>query len=107
MQAIGVDIFCLNRIDLEKTHLIKRILTENEYKIFCELNDSQAKKEYFGSRFASKDAYIKAGHANLAYSSIEIMNDKTGRPYFTNDDKARLSISHEKEYAIAFVVVRG
>ena len=35
------------------------------------------------------------------------MNDKTGRPYFTNDDKALLSISHEKEYAIAFVVVRG
>ena len=104
MQAIGVDIFCLNRIDLDKTNLFLRVLTEKEYLIFQSLKNDQAKKEYFGSRFAAKEAYIKAGHANVSYSSIEIMNDQNGKPYFTNDNKALLSISHEKEYAIAFVV---
>ncbi len=104
MQGIGVDIFCLNRIDLSNKRLFERILTKNEYQIFQSLPNEQAKKEYFGSRFAAKEAYIKAGHANVSYSSIEIMNDQNGKPYFTNDNKALLSISHEKEYAIAFVV---
>ena len=105
MQAIGVDIFCLNRIDLNNENLFKKVLTVKEYEIFQSLKSEQAKKEYFGSRFAAKEAYKKAGHINLPFSSIEILNDSTGKPYFSNDLKAMLSISHEKEYAIAFVVI--
>ena len=81
-----------------------RVLTKNEYEIFNSLKSEQEKKEYFGGRFAAKEAYIKAGHSNISYSSIEIMNDHNGKPYFTNDNNSLLSISHEKEYAIAFVV---
>lgn len=104
MKAIGVDIFCLNRIDLENISLIKRVLTVKEYEIFESYVSEQAKREYFGSRFAAKEAYKKAGHINMSLSSIEILNDEMGKPYFTHDKDAMLSISHEKEYAIAFVV---
>ena len=105
MKAIGVDIFCLNRIDLDNHNLIKRVLTTNEYDIFQSLKSDQAKKEYFGSRFAAKEAYKKAGHIDTSFSSIEILNDDMGKPYFTNDSAAMLSISHEKEYTVAFVVI--
>ena len=104
MKAIGVDIFCLNRIDLTNLTLIKRVLTAKEYEIFQSCTTNQAKKEYFGSRFAAKEAYKKAGHIHMSFSSIEILNDEMGKPYFSNDKEAMLSISHEKEYAVAFVV---
>lgn len=32
--GIGVDIVDLERLDVENTHFIKRILSVNEYKIF-------------------------------------------------------------------------
>lgn len=101
---IGVDIFCLNRIDLEKQHLITRILTKAEFELFQSLSSNQAKIEFFGGRFAAKEAYIKAGHSQVPYQQIEILNHDNGEPYFTNDENALVSISHEKEYAVAFVI---
>ena len=106
MQAIGVDIFCLNRIDLNKKHMVERILTKKEYEVFESFQSPQAKKEYFGGRFAAKEAYIKAGHSDTMYQHIEILNNEIGQPYFTNDSQALLSISHEKEYVVAVVVIQ-
>lgn len=105
MKGIGVDIFCLDRIDLNHTHTIEKILTETEYSVFKSFQSDKAKREFFGGRFAAKEAYIKASHQAIAYSNIEILNNEDGQPYFTNDSKALVSISHETCYAIAFVVI--
>lgn len=105
MKGIGVDIFCLDRIDLSRIATIKRVLTNQELAIFNQIQSEQGKKEYFGSRFAAKEAYIKACHQKIEFKSIEVLNEENGQPYFTNDNKALLSISHEKHYAIAFVMI--
>lgn len=105
MKGIGVDIICLDRINLEKKHLFERVLTSKEYEVFSSFNSDKAKKEYFGGRFAAKEAYIKACHQKIAMNQIEVLNKEDGEPYFTNDKKAMVSISHEEHYAIAFVMI--
>lgn len=105
--GIGVDIVDLERLDVENTHFIKRILSVNEYKIFCEMHSQRRQLEFLGGRFAGKEAYLKANHKGIGgidFRDIEILNDENGAPYL-NDDKAQISISHEKKYAIAFVVL--
>ena len=42
--------------------------------------------------------------SGIDFHDIQILNDETGCPYL-NDKKAHISISHEKKYAIAFVVL--
>lgn len=39
----------------------------------------------------------------MSFHDIEILNREDGSPYL-NDEYAQISISHEKKYAIAFVV---
>ena len=65
------------------------------------------KREYLGGRFAAKEAYLKAnglGLGGMRFNEIEVLNSKSGAPYL-NDPKAKISISHEKDYVIAFVVI--
>jgi len=107
MRGIGVDIVDLNRIQIEHRHFVEHILTQQELKVFLSLKNNQRKREYLGGRFAGKEAYLKANHKGLGYMSfhdIEILNDEFGCP-FLNDEKAHISISHEKDYAIAFVIL--
>lgn len=107
MQGIGVDIVDLERLDLENLHLIQRILTKNEYQIFSNLKYEGRQREFLGGRFAGKEAYLKAKHLGLggiSFHDIEILNHEDGSPYL-NDSHAHISISHEKKYAIAFVVI--
>lgn len=104
--GIGVDIVDLSRIDLDNVHFIERILTIKEYQIFKNLKSKQRQLEYIGGRFAGKEAYLKAcqkGLGEICFHDIEILNRENGSPYL-NDEFAQISISHEKKYAIAFVV---
>ncbi|WP_044600298.1 holo-ACP synthase [Candidatus Stoquefichus massiliensis] len=107
MRGIGVDIIDLDRLDIENLHFVERILSVNEYQLFCQMKSKQRRLEFLGGRFAGKEAYLKANHKGLGgidFHDIEILNDKDGSPYL-NDKHALISISHEKKYAIAFVVV--
>jgi len=107
MQGIGVDIVDLERLDLENIHFIRRVLTDKEYEIFSKLKHQHRQLEFLGGRFAGKEAYLKANHKGLGeipFHDIEILNHEDGSPYL-NDSHAHISISHEKKYAIAFVVI--
>ncbi len=107
MEGIGVDIIELDRLDLTHTSFIQKVLTDKEYQVYLSLKNDIRKKEYLGGRFAAKEAYLKAKHkglGNISFQQIEILNDETGCPYI-NDEDALVSISHEKHYAIAFVVI--
>lgn len=106
--GIGVDIIDLDRLDIENQHFVERILSTNEYNIFRNLTSKQRRLEFLGGRFAGKEAYMKAHHKGLGafdFHDIEILNDQDGCPYFS-DDLAEISISHEKKYAIAFVILK-
>lgn len=104
---IGVDIVDLNRIQYDNKHFIERILSIKENQVYNSLKTVQRKKEYLGGRFAAKEAYLKAcgtGIGGVDFRDIEILNKESGQPYL-NDKKALLSISHERDYVVAFVVI--
>ena len=104
---IGVDIVELDRLKVNHDHFVKKILTDKEYEIFNSFNSEERKREYLGGRFAAKEAYMKAnqkGLGQISFHDIEVLNRDDGSPYL-NDMNAQISISHEKHYAIAFVVI--
>lgn len=107
IQGIGVDIVELARLDLTHRHFIERVLAPSELATYDSLKNEETKRAFLGSRFACKEAFLKAHHlglGELSLHSIEIANKPNGAPYFVNS-KAHLSLSHEKNYAIAFVII--
>lgn len=121
IKGIGVDIIDIIRIkkmvDKGKRY-IEKIFTQKEID-YCQEKYHPA--IHFAARFAAKEALFKAlgtGWRNgMAWTEIEVTNDELGKPEIFLSGKAAdffkknnfqtsfLSISHTKEYAVAFVVV--
>ena len=123
--GIGVDIIENSRIKslLKKKLFIKKIYGKNEIKFSKNINN---KTNYFAKRFAAKEAFAKAIgtgiRKNLNFKDIEILNNKTGKPYYFISSKIKsiikkkfhinkfdlfVSISDEKKYSIAFTILRA
>ena len=116
VRGIGIDIVENRRFRSPKDGLLKRIFTSRE----IEEGERRANRdEYYASRFASKEAFVKAlgtGFRAIQPSDVEIMEDELGRPYIVRTEKLEevlkdteilLSISHERENSIAMVVLDG
>ena len=122
--GIGVDIVENRRIQksIKNTSFKKRIYTSNELKQSYTVNN---KVGYFSKRFAAKEAFSKAlgtgFRRNLNFKDIEIINDKNGKPYYSQTKKINtfinrkfkikkfklfLSISDEKDYSVAFTTIQ-
>lgn len=101
--GIGCDIVDINRIRADEQRLADRILTEREQ---AEYNrKGKAKTTYLAGRFAAKEALIKAGQTGRI-RDYEILNDADGAPHITlPGHRVWISIAHEKETAIAMVVL--
>lgn len=115
----GIDIIEIDRIkdSIEKTNgkFCEKVYTEKEIE-YCESKKKQ-KYQHYAARFASKEAVFKAispflkSKFDIEWKDIEILNDKDGRPYvqiINKDikiDDIDISISHNKENAIASVVI--
>ena len=123
--GIGVDIIQNNRIKNSiKNHKFRdRIYSKNELELSV---SSKNKIGYFSKRFAAKEAFSKAlgtgFRNNLNFKDIEILNDKFGKPYYSNTKKISqlikkefkvknfkcfLYISDEKEYSTAFTIIQS
>ena len=118
--GIGIDIVKIDRIRsaAEKwgDSFIEKILTANEISYCYGKNDPYPS---LAVRFAAKEALIKAVGAEVSVKmkDIEVSNDKKGRPsirvsnqleLFFKDKKivrCHLSLSHEKEFGVASVVL--
>ena len=108
--GIGTDICKVSRIEKllnEKGEKFsKRILTTKEIK------QNNITANYLAKRYAAKEACAKALGCgiseNLSFQDIEITNNSNGKPILTVKNKPKirfhLSISDEKEYALAFVL---
>ena len=122
--GIGVDIVENSRIGklLKNKLFIKRIFSNSEILIANKIRD---KKGYYSKRFAAKEAFAKSigtgFRDNLNYNDISIVNDKLGKPFFIINKKIKkivkkqfkitlfnffLSISDEKKYSIAYVILQ-
>jgi holo-[acyl-carrier protein] synthase len=119
--GIGTDIVSIERIqqtlDRHGAQFAQRILTDNE---LVQLNDVKEVAPWLAKRWAAKEAFGKAAgigiRAPLTLNTIGIVNDEHGKPSFelsaTIDEwfyeraitRTHVSISDEREHAIAFVV---
>lgn len=115
LENIGCDIVSIKSISKVLTKypdkFPQRILGESELSVYSKYSDVNA-VFYIAKRFAAKEAVSKAlgtGIAKeLSFKSIEILNDSNGKPFVLINNRLcsdiLVSISDEKEYAIAFVV---
>ena len=123
----GIDLIDIRRINktIDKYHL--------RFKKRCfhpgEINKSEARLksvESYAKRYAAKEACAKALGTGLArgvfWKDIEVQNDKFGKPQIklhnhalkflkrltkNNDFSIEVSLSDEKNYAIANVIIYG
>ena len=120
--GIGTDIVSVNRIknSLKNKNFISRIFNEKEILKCKRIKNSS---NCYAKRFAAKEAFSKAlgtGISNgINFNEIVILNKKSGKPYINiigqtkkiinkklkKKNKISLSLSDEKEYAVAFVTI--
>ena len=119
----GVDIIKNSRINnsLKIKGFLNRIFTEKEIQQGKKLKN---KINFYAKRFAAKEAFVKAigtgFRSEINFIDIEIKNYKNGKPYILLSKKLKnflqkkfklqkykvfLSLSDEKDYSIAFVVI--
>ena len=118
-------------IDLVKVERMEQMIGRPSGKAFLDRMFSRAEQAYCGSkrmkfehyaaRFAAKEAVLKAlkirPKKNRRLSGIEVGREPTGKPFIALSAESRqelripaqaqieLSIAHEREYAIATVVI--
>ncbi|SFV68066.1 Holo-[acyl-carrier protein] synthase [hydrothermal vent metagenome] len=121
--GIGTDIITIKRIEeiLEgknANRFITKILTTHEQQIFKNRGE---RANYLAKRFAAKEAFAKALGTGIgstvSFQDVTIRNTEDGKPYFSVSEKLRqylishhiktahLSISDEKNQAVAYVVL--
>ena len=121
--GIGTDIVDISRIRriLNKNKKFKnRIFSKKEIKQCISKTDKMA---FYAKRFAAKEAFVKAlgtGVSNgISFNEISVNNNKSGAPFIEllgkteiviknlikRKNKIYLSLSDEKKYALAMVVI--
>ena len=122
--GIGVDIVDNSRIkkSVKSIVFVNRIFTKSE---IVEANKIKNRNSYYAKRFAAKEAFSKSIGTgfknNLNFNDISILKDRLGKPTFVITDKIKkiikkrfktdrfnffLSISDEKKYSIAYVILQ-
>ena len=122
--GIGTDVVENQRIkkSIKNRKFINRIYSKKEIDLSKKYKD---KSNYYSKRFAAKEAFVKAIGTGIRYGinfcDISVINDKLGKPkliiikklkdflkkkYKSKKIEFFLSLSDEKKYSIAFVVVQ-
>jgi len=125
MQTLGVGVDIIENSRIKKSIKNKKFLS----RVFSNIEIVNSRKNsnksgYFSKRFAAKEAFSKAlgsGFRNgLNFNDISVVNDRYGKPSIKLNAKLKnivnkrfktikvnvfLSISDEKKYSIAFVVI--
>mgnify|MGYP001215267410 FL=1 len=120
--GIGTDLIKIKRIkninSLEK--FAKKILSENELNLFNSLSNDK-KVTFISKQFAGKEAFSKALGTGITegirFKEIEILRDEKGKPIFKAINslksfmlnlgitRTHISITDEREYAMAFAIL--
>lgn len=116
--GIGTDIVQIERLASALEKVGDRAFTASELAYAGKFRDKNA---HLAGRWAAKEALAKAlgcgFGAQCSWQEIEVVNDENGKPVIylsgvtaqtlsaMGGAKVHLSISHEKDYATAFVVL--
>lgn len=117
IKGIGTDIIEIERITkaIEKQSFMDKIFTKEEQKLYHKANP-----QTLAGNFAAKEAVSKAlgtGFAGCSPIEIEVLRNSAGKPYVNlysntlnifnslNASQIYVSISHNKDNAVAFVVI--
>ncbi|MDD4212628.1 MAG: 4'-phosphopantetheinyl transferase superfamily protein [Bacilli bacterium] len=108
-QTIGVDLVDHARFIpfLEDYRKLKRILSLQEIEVLQTFTHDGRKLEFVASRFAVKEALIKAG-LTFDYAEVSILNHENGAPYVVGpfQESIQVTLSHTHTTSVAFVIVR-
>ena len=118
--GIGTDIAQVSRFEkwVKNPEMLQRFFNEKE----CGFTGSLASQcQHYAARFAAKEAFSKAlgsGISGFNLKEVYITKNSEGKPLLNiegaalelmkkrfGDCKAFVSLSHEKEYALAFVIL--
>ena len=121
--GVGCDIVHISRFEkwVSNEAMLRRFFSPEEVDAAA-LFSKRRSCEYFAARFAAKESLGKAlgtGLSGIRLADITVRKDSSGRPLFSlagsveqkfasvcgKNACAHLSISHEKEYAVAYVVI--
>ena len=98
MIEIGTDLVLVSRMEksLQIPGFAERVFSEPE-RVYCKTTES------FAGIFAAKEAYYKAlgTGLQLPLNALTVLHDDRGKPYFDGKPEAKLSISHDGDYAVA------
>ena len=121
--GVGTDIVQISRFkkNLNNNNLLKRLFSKSE------ITNCRSKintKNCFAKRFAAKEAFSKALGTGISkgisFNEIIVLNEKSGRPFIKLIGKTKkitekkikkkkykisVSLSDEKNYAVAFVTI--
>ncbi len=120
----GIDIVNIERIEHLMTRwgdlFLGRVFTEKE---IARCQRQARPSDCFAIRFAAKEAFLKAIGLGLRkgihWTDIEVLNDSMGKPSLSLDRRARelfqtlridqalLTLSHDRPYAVAHVLLEG
>ncbi|WP_407436208.1 holo-ACP synthase [Treponema sp.] len=125
----GTDIVKVSRLEkwVNDRSMIERYFNAKEIKEadYDSLNERQksALCQHYAARFAAKEAFSKAlgiGITGFDLRDVYIQNEESGKPYIVLENSAEkvfqnlcpgarlfVSLSHEKEYALANVIIEN
>ena len=118
--GIGTDIVQISRLDKAMEKIKQHCFTASE---LAYAGKSTNAVQHLAGRWAAKEAFAKAlgcgFGSKCSWGDLEIANDEYGKPQMRITGSAavtfresggkyvHLSISHENEYATAFVIIEG
>ncbi len=119
MYNIGIDMTTVSRIEksCQKDSFLHHVFTQAELDTF--FYRDKPRYSSLAANFAAKEAFSKAlgtGIRNFNLNEVEVLRDGLGAPYFNfygkaaeivlaGGYKAKVSLSHEGDMAIAMVLL--
>lgn len=125
--GLGTDITEVKRFEkwVEEPSYIQRFFNEKEISKTADgkLTERQLSSlcQHYAVRFAAKEAFSKAlgtGISGFELKDVYVQNEESGKPYLVLENSAKelfekicgkanilVSLSHEKEYALATVII--
>ena len=109
MNGVGIDIVEIDRIRkaIGRRSFVEKVLSEDEIARFDGFPEHR-QLEFIAGRFAAKEAIIKclSDYEDPIMKDLNITNNEKGKPEIEYKDyRIRLSISHERNYAVAIAIL--